>query len=160
MLKLIRRKTLTRPLLWVSLKSISLPLLFAVLGGCAIVEENPYSLPAVNNPSATATVQVKSQENASDVQFIHLLSVNDNIAMKLEAGDKGSFPVDEGSYTFKVTCHAVPMADLGRPVNLNVVDGVSELEADLKAGDEVCLKISKPLLTCAKIEDVALSRCL
>lgn len=139
--------------------AVLLSALVSLISGCAALTENPYALPVVSNPAATATVMVKSADNASPVQFIHLLNVNGSTAMKLAAGDKGSFPIDEGKHQFKVTCHVVPKADTGRPTNLHTIDGVSEIEADLKAGDEICLKITKPLLTCVKVEDLALSQC-
>jgi len=96
----------------------------------------------------------------SDTQFLHLLKVDGTTIMKLKEGDRKNFQIDAGTYEIESTCHNVPDPDISSfPVNLSVVDGRKKIELTAEAGDELCLRISKPLLNCVDIEETAMSRC-
>lgn len=138
-----------------------------VLSGCGAVDKlkeleaaNNYDLPAVENPETAASILVKKADNPSEVKFIHLMKLDGETFMKLEEGDRREFQLDAGTYQLKVTCHNIPNPKVSSfPVNLSVVDGADDLELTVEEGDELCLKVSKPLLTCAKVEESALSVC-
>ena len=119
-----------------------------------------YDLPVVTDSSNAATIFVSSQDNVSDAQFLHLLKVDGTTVMKLKEGDRKNFQIDAGTYEIESTCHSVPDPDISSfPVNLSVVDGRKKLELTAEAGDELCLRITKPILNCVDIEEASLDRC-
>ena len=121
---------------------------------------NEYDLPVVTDSSNAATIFVSSQDNVSDAQFLHLLKVDGTTIMKLKEGDRKNFQIDAGTYEIESTCHSVPDPDISAfPVNLSVVDGRKKLELTAEAGDELCLRITKPLLNCVDIEETSLDSC-
>lgn len=137
------------------------------LSSCAVVEKleslddnDGYTLPVVEDESTAATIRVKSADNLSDQQFLHLLKVDDETIMKLAEGDRREFQLDPGTYQIEVTCHTVPNPDISNfPPNLRVVDGLDTLELTVEAGEEACLRVSKPLLSCAGVDQAAMSVC-
>ena len=139
----------------------------AFLSSCAAVEklksietDDGYTLPAVENEDNAALVRVRSNDNPSDQQFLHLLIVDGETIMKLAESDRREFLLDPGTYTVAVTCHNVPNARVSSfPPNLRVADGRDELELTVEAGDETCLRVSKPILSCAGLEETASSVC-
>lgn len=139
----------------------------ASISSCAVVEKlealddnDGYTLPAVENESDAALVKVKSNDSPSDQQFLHLLKVEGETIMKLAEGDRREFLLDPGTYQIEVTCHTVPNETYSSfPPNLRVADGRKELRLELEAGDETCLRISKPILTCVGVEETAMSVC-
>ena len=121
---------------------------------------NEYDLPVVTDSSNAATIFVSSQDNVSDAQFLHLLKVDGTTVMKLKEGDRKNFQIDAGTYEIESTCHSVPDPDISSfPVNLSVVDGRKKLQLTAEAGDELCLRITKPILNCVAIEETSLDRC-
>ncbi len=126
----------------------------------ALDDNDGYGLPAVSDEASAATVRVRSNDNVSDQLFLHLLKVDGETIMKLEEGDRREFQLDPGTYQIEVTCHSVPNQSYSSfPPNLRVADGRDELELTLEAGDETCLRVSKPLLSCAGLDETALSVC-
>jgi len=114
----------------------------------------------VTDSSNAATIFVSSQDNVSDAQFLHLLKVDGTTVMKLKEGDRKNFQIDAGTYEIESTCHSVPDPDISAfPVNLSVVDGRKKLQLTAEAGDELCLRITKPILNCVDIEEASLDRC-
>jgi len=151
----------------VGLKAAVAGLAILLLASCAAAGKlkemgaaNDYELPAVENPDSAATIKVKKADNPSEIQFMHLMLLDGETFMKLKEGDKREFQLDPGTYQLKVTCHSIPNPKISSfPVDLSVVDGSDDLELVVDEGDELCLKISKPLMSCAKVEESALSIC-
>ncbi len=139
-----------------------LPVTWTLLAGaCALPKEAGYPPPTLNDPSTAATVYYKASHNPTETQFAYLLMVDGQTVQELRESDDGSFKVDAGSHDFKITCHVVPNEkEFGlTPPRFSVVDGTSEISADLAAGDEMCLKVSKTLLSCAQLTDAPMSTC-
>lgn len=133
---------------------VSIPKLSSLSAG------SDYALPTVTDSDNAATIYVSSQDNLSDTQFIHLLKVDGTTIMKLKEGDRKNFQIDAGSYEIESTCHNVPDPDISPfPVNLSVVDGRKTIELIAEAGDELCLRLTKPLLNCVDIEETSMSQC-
>jgi len=150
------------------LKKVAVSLITVCLTGCGaslpklsgLTAGSEYALPTVTDSSNAATIFVSSQDNLSDTQFVHLLKVDGTTIMKLKEGDRKNFQIDAGTYDIESTCHNVPDPDISAfPVNLSVVDGRKSMELIAEAGDELCLRISKPLLTCVDIEETSMSSC-
>lgn len=139
----------------------------ALLSSCAAVEklksietDDGYSLPAVEDEDNAALIRVRSNDNPTDQQFLHLLIVDGETIMKLEESDRREFLLDPGTYQVEVTCHNVPNKRVSSfPPNLRVADGRDALELTVEAGDETCLRVSKPILSCAGLAEAASSIC-
>ena len=137
------------------------------LSSCVVLEKleslddnDGFTLPIVEDESNAATIKVRSNDNLSDQQFLHLLKVDGEAIMKLAESDRREFQLDPGSYQIEVTCHKVPNPDVSSfPPNLRVADGVDSLELTVEAGDETCLRVRKPLLSCAGVDETAVSVC-
>jgi len=106
------------------------------LSSCAIPQEPNYSeLPAVAD-AQSATLKVRSQINTSNVQHSHILYVDGLVADRFKQDDIKS--VDSEQFV---------------KFNYNSVDGEGELDLSVKAGEDVCLKITfQALEGCAILE--------
>lgn len=140
------------------LLTLALPL---VAGACALPQEAGYPSPTLSDPSTAATVFFKAAHNPTETQFAYLLKVDGETVREIRESDSGNFKVDAGSHDFKITCHIVPnKEEFGlTPPRFSVVDGSSEISTDLASGDELCLKVSKTLLSCAQLSDAPMSAC-
>ena len=127
--------------------------------GCATTPD--YSLPAIDDASATATVRVKVNPDIAPQAVQHLLLWNGETILSLLESEKREFQVNPGEHTATVTCHFIPYVDGAgyEPPNLNVIDGKTSLQLSLSAGDETCLFISRGLMNCGQMEDAVQSKC-